>query len=199
MADRSWMIFVDGENLTLRGQDVADAYGLELSPGPLWKRDVFVWIPYQEATRPLIEGGPVFAGTSKHAIRAHYYTSTVGDDIALQETREALRALGFHPEVFKKPRGSRSKRVDITLARDLLSHAFLGNFDVALLVAGDADYIPLVDEVKRRGKNVAVAFFASYGLNPALRLSADGFRDITNDFASMWRSHLESLAGEQRQ
>ena len=33
----------------------------------------------------------------------------------------------------------RSKGVDIILTKDMLSHAFPGNFDAALLVAGDGD------------------------------------------------------------
>ena len=39
-----------------------------------------------------------------HAIRAHYYTSLTGDDNQVMSVRQALRSLGFHPEVFKKVR-----------------------------------------------------------------------------------------------
>jgi len=48
----------------------------------------------------------------------------------------------------------------------MLSHAFLNNYDVATLIAGDADYVPLVEEVKRLGKVVYVLFFVSNGLSP---------------------------------
>jgi uncharacterized LabA/DUF88 family protein len=69
----------------------------------------------------------------------------------------------------------------------MLSHAFRGNYDVALLFAGDGDYAPLVDEVKRLGKVVHLCFFQN-GLNQALRLGADHFTDITGQFLQQWRS-----------
>jgi len=34
--------------------------------------------------------------------------------------------------------------VDIALTKDLLSNAFLDNYDVALLASGDAGYIPVI-------------------------------------------------------
>jgi uncharacterized LabA/DUF88 family protein len=87
-----------------------------------------------------------------HAIRSYYYTSVKGDDTAAMSVKRALRELGFHPEVFKKTREEdKAKGVDIALAKDFLSHAFLDNYDVALLIAGDGDYVPLITEVKRLG------------------------------------------------
>jgi uncharacterized LabA/DUF88 family protein len=85
-----------------------------------------------------------------HAIRANYYTSLTGNDLKILSVKQALRALGFHPEVFKKVRREeKAKGVDIALVKDFLSHAFLDNYDVAVLVAGDWDYVPLITEVKR--------------------------------------------------
>lgn len=46
--------------------------------------------------------------------------------------------------------------MDISLATDLLGHATADQFDLAVLVAGDADYIPLIEAVKRLGKRVWV-------------------------------------------
>jgi uncharacterized LabA/DUF88 family protein len=59
-----------------------------------------------------------------------------------------IRECGFNPTVFKKQK-EKSKGVDITLAKDLLINSFFDNYQVAVLIAGDADYVPLVDEVKR--------------------------------------------------
>ena len=39
---------------------------------------------------------------------------------------------------------------------------------VAVLVAGDGDYVPLITEVKRLGKVVYVVFFNDYGLSTEL-------------------------------
>ena len=53
----------------------------------------------------------------------------------------------------------------------------LDNYDAAVLIAGDSDYVPLVEEVKRRGKVVYVGFFVGpkSGLSEELKLSSDGF------------------------
>ena len=56
--------------------------------------------------------------------------------------RQALRSHGFHPEVLKTIRPQeKAKGMDIALAKDFLSHAFLNNYDVAVLIAGDGDYV----------------------------------------------------------
>jgi len=121
-------------------------------------------------------------------VRAYYYTSLMGDEARLTEIRQALWSLGFQPEVFKKQKKEeKAKGVDIALAKDFLSHAFLGNYDVAVLIAGDGDYVPLVSEVKRLGKVVYVTFFASSGLSPELRLASDMFFDWTPFFLQKWR------------
>jgi len=58
-----------------------------------------------------------------------------------------------------------------------LSHAFNVNYEIAVLVAGDEDYVPLVQELKRSGKQVALWFFES-GLSKHLRRECDLFLDI---------------------
>jgi uncharacterized LabA/DUF88 family protein len=122
------------------------------------------------------------------ALRAYYYTSQVADD--LTGSREELWALGFSPQVFKKVKGQeKSKGVDIALAKDLLSHAHGGNYEVAVLVAGDGDYVPLVEEVKRLGKLVYIQLFPSCGLNPELRLAWDAFFDLEKSFLANWAGY----------
>ena len=74
------------------------------------------------------------------------------------------------------------------MAKDFLSHAFLDNYDVAVLVAGDGDYVPLITEVKRLGKVVYVAFFRDCGLSTELHLAADMFFEIEDFFLERWRS-----------
>jgi len=48
---REWMLFVDGENLTIRGQKLCAAQpGLDLIEGANYKRDCFLWFPGAEAS-----------------------------------------------------------------------------------------------------------------------------------------------------
>ncbi len=93
--------------------------------------------------------------------------------------RTQLWTCGFEPHVFKKNAANqKTKGVDIQLTNDMLSHAFRDNYDSAVLIAGDGDYVPLVQEVKRLGKRVHVHFIDACS-NPDLKLAADEFTGLT--------------------
>ena len=51
------------------------------------------------------------------------------------------------------------KEVDIMLATDMLSMAYMNVFDTAVLVSGDSDFSYTVEEVQRIGKRVENASF----------------------------------------
>ena len=83
--------------------------------------------------------------------RKHYYTSVQGDASTVQDTADWLKGQGFEaPRVFKKSKTKGSKRVDISLATDMLLHASRKHYEIALLVTGDGDYVPLVRAVQLR-------------------------------------------------
>jgi uncharacterized LabA/DUF88 family protein len=190
------MLFVDGENLTLEGQKVARKNGLTLNAGKYHLPDVFLWMPDVRPTKNLYE--KAYLKVQKSAIRSYYYTSMTGNRERMDEVRKNLRDIGFHPEVFNKPQGrTKSKGVDITLAKDMLSHCFHGNYDVAVLFAGDGDYVPLVTEVKRMGKVVYLAFFEHSGLSPELHLASDHFLDIEKSFIESWKYHKASTSSDK--
>ena len=159
-----WMTFVDGENFTLRAQELARREGIDLSADPAHHlQDVFAWIPEFGAINGIYTY-QLFPLEQPLATRAYYYTSVTGAESTLLSVKQRLRDLGFDPLVFKKPSGNvKSKGVDITLTKDMLSHAFSDHYDDAVVVAGDGDYIPLIEEVKRQGKRVYVAFFRGEG------------------------------------
>ena len=46
-----WMCFVDGENMTMRGQAVAKEHDIPLIEGPWYRRDVFLWFPDHSLVR----------------------------------------------------------------------------------------------------------------------------------------------------
>ena len=181
---RRWMMFVDGENFTMRGQEIAQINGLTLTAGTFYQRDVFLWLPqYPHACQ--FRAGDTY---QHRGIRAYYYTSLVGGDDRIGSVKTALWELGFEPKVFKRPRGQeRSKAVDISLTVDLLGHAYRNGFDAALLLTGDGDYVPLVEDVKRLGKILDVAFFRENGLNPALRLACDTFTELDGALVDGWK------------
>jgi uncharacterized LabA/DUF88 family protein len=171
---KRWMLFIDGENLTIRAQKLAERQGVALDDAkqfPVYRKNVYFWpagcIPYHHQWT---DRGYVAAD----AERCYYYTCTQGDELKRGKVHDALMQHGFSPVVFHKPKpDKKAKGVDIALTKDMLMHAFFGNYEIAVLVSGDGDYVPVVEEIKRLGKRVVVAFFTDEGLNPELRRAAD--------------------------
>lgn len=52
-------------------------------------------------------------------------------------------------------------------------------FDVAILVAAEEDYVPLVEAVKRDGRRAVHAFLDVPNFGRRLRVACDDFRVIT--------------------
>jgi|SRR5205807_5959679 len=165
------MVFVDGENLAIRYGAAKRQQGSPDKAEVVHIPEVAVWAPILSPRNSSLSGTRV--------IRKHYYTSVPkGDPPKLQEVREQLKQKGFEaPNVFPKDKTKGSKRVDISLTTDMLLHAARKHYDIAVLVAGDEDYIPLVRAVKGEGARVHV-WFLSNGLNPQLRDESDYFVDL---------------------
>ncbi|MBA4182032.1 MAG: NYN domain-containing protein [Anaerolinea sp.] len=70
------------------------------------------------------------------------------------------------------------KGIDVRVATDMLTHAFRGNYDVAILVSGDNDFADALQAVKDLGRNVEVALFGN--ANSSRRL-----RDVADDTISL--------------
>lgn len=184
------MLFVDGENLSKRGLEALSSRGIDPTPGDFWQKDVYLWQPGVPARAPFFSiyqgDGPKRAD---QAVRAYYYTSTTSDEPGWTDTRLRLRKAGFEPRLFKRTQG-RSKAVDLGLATDLLTLGGENRYDIAVLFAGDGDYLPLLQAVKRLGHHVIVGFFPEHGLNQELQIAADAFIDLTEFFVTAWDRHL---------
>lgn len=60
-------------------------------------------------------------------------------------------------------RRSSEKGIDAAIATDLLSLAWEGVLDVAVLVSGDSDFVPAVERIQERGLKVVNATWRRYG------------------------------------
>ena len=161
------MYFIDGEWLAIRYSKVNPSGGSHSHV--YWEPEVAIWTEY--LNMPLHRNCEI--------IRRYYYTCCHGDEQKRNEVIASLKEKGIEaPRVFSKSKGAKSKQVDIQLCVDMLSHAHRGNFDIAVLVAGDGDYVPLVDAVQREGCRVAV-WSMEDGLSPALAKQADWLFDLT--------------------
>ena len=80
------------------------------------------------------------------------------------------------------------KGIDVKLATDMLVHATRGNYNVAILVSGDADFKDALQPVKDFGHHVEVALFDPLGSSRELREVADRVIRIDKGFLEgCWR------------
>lgn len=123
-------------------------------------------------------------------IRLNYYTSTVDstrDSAKAMGQQRFLDALRHVPYITIKHRPLNyrkgipfEKSVDILMATDMLTGALRDCYDTAILVSGDGDFVPVLDEIKRAGKQVENATFCSTR-SDALINASDLFIELTED------------------
>lgn len=125
--------------------------------------------------------------------KSYYYDAVPaqerGEKIASYERRvenahteiDRIRSLDrFHVALgeIKGKRGNRrQKQVDVRLAVDMLTHAFKANFTEATLLAGDDDFIPLIETLVREG--VEVTIWHPPQASEQLLASADNRREFS--------------------
>lgn len=173
--------FADGENLVLRYQDMIKK-GSKPKAGVVHVPDILVWHP------------DITEANVTDITRVTYYQTCFGDDPKIEAAKQTIKDVrytytmaygskvdtsgGLIPRVFKKEsKSTKTKSVDINLTVDMLRYIPNPKFDVLLLLSGDGDYLPLVEEVCRSGKQVWVAAFSD-GLNSSMKMAADEFIDL---------------------
>ena len=119
--------------------------------------------------------------------RAFYYSSTTLPRI--KQYQHDLHAMGFTPIVSQRVKQdtygkemlakgvtviSRPKPMDIQLAVQVLEDCVADNFDRCIFFGGDRDYVPLLDAVRRRGKEVWLIAIEKW-LPEELRFACDRF------------------------
>lgn len=175
------MVFCDGENLTMCYQAMKNK-GRVPEGRVVHQNDTFLWHPMMI---PLIAQNEIW--------RVTYYTYVQGDEQELNRVTKELKSFSFEnhgasalpnnlkPCVYKKPKGSHGKGVDIKMTVEILSNVYKNNVDAVLLISGDGDYVPIIKEVIRQGKIAYVASF-SEGLNRNLLNYADKYFSLDEVF-----------------
>ena len=152
-----------------------------------------VWI-----TQAVGGSGAMFGG-------AYYYVGVSPD--APQVVEGFLKGLELRPGYFvrREPRVRRSvrcpqcgeeyeytteKRVDTRLVADLIHHAANDNFDAAVLVSGDDDFVPAVEAVNSLGKQVWVATWSAEELSSDLRVRCFGHLHLSDGIAAFRSDRL---------
>ncbi len=185
------MFFIDGENLVFGFQNMVSSGKAALN-GIIHTPDVFVW--HSDVIRQEI----------RDILRVTYYASASCDYPQINKYREQIHNIQYRyvgeesggggarfsgpsqtqgigniiPKIYKKEnKRAKSHAVDINIAIDVLNYASLDVVDEIYLIAGDGDYIPLIEAVMRKGKLVHVLALSD-GLHDEIPHSADSFECI---------------------
>ena len=92
---------------------------------------------------------------------------------------EAAKRQGFEPIVYDRNIRNREKKIDTDIVATMIadSYEILDiKADEMTLVAGDADYVPAIEKLRKRGVNVHVVFWAHAARE--LREAATKFIDL---------------------
>lgn len=99
------------------------------------------------------------------------------------------------PLQFSKEKGIFQKGIDVQLAVDLVSNAYLNNYDIAVLFSGDIDLIESLKLVKSKGKHIIV-FSHCHNIAKEMLRESDLFVDfqkiedgILNKFSHIFEKH----------
>ena len=200
-----WMLFVDGENFAIEGQkllkeridsNLCKDEVLYSDKNEFLQKDVFLWAPGW-APLTTCSANRLFHSDNSPPWMSYYYTTTFRNEEYQLHLADRLKSVGFNPVIFSKNKANKDRRtkgLDISIATDMLSHGFRNNYETVCLVAGDADYSPLVEALTGIGKRVIVAFFGEeFGLSSKLKGRAYRYKNIEVAFCTSWRGHLENL------
>jgi uncharacterized LabA/DUF88 family protein len=91
------------------------------------------------------------------------FSSTQANEKQLHNERNRhndLMHAGIEPKYVPMSQAQREKGVDVALAVDALQVGLEGKIDIAVLVTGDADLVPLARALMKHGIRVAVVYFA---------------------------------------
>lgn len=129
-------------------------------------------------------------------VRTYYYNAMVrredGEERyqAQQRFFENLRRLPYLDlrlgRLERRGNAVVEKGIDVKIATDMLLQAHGSVYDTAILVSGDADYVPAVEAVKSIGKHVEVAV-VSVGGSAQLMQTADKYVVLDDILPQCWR------------
>lgn len=111
------------------------------------------------------------------------FTSTNADEKKLKLDRRRhhdLMHAGIESKFYPMSQsGQNEKAVDVAMAIDILQVGFDGIMDVAMLVTGDGDFVPLVRALMKRGINVIDVYF-EYEDGERKSFSNERLKDVCN-------------------
>lgn len=103
--------------------------------------------------------------TGNRRLEAAYVFDTrapYGKEDAVHRMHDRLRYLGFRVIARESydPNKQEQKEVDVAMACEMVAHAYKDNYDVAIVVSGDRDFVPAIQHIQSAGKRVEVAAYS---------------------------------------
>jgi len=161
-------------------------------------KDEFVWSPdlYQSHN------------TTKDILRISFFTCLAGDKVKVDALNAEIGKIKYsctvglvgsgggrysggtvslvnngtlNPRIYTKQKGQPSKKIDVAMVIETINYSILDNINEIHLLSGDADFIPVIQEVMRRGKKVTVSSFSS-GVNDEMKHIPDAYECLDNYF-----------------
>lgn len=183
------LVLIDAENVLKSWQHYCNSKGIK------------EYIDYVRLTSKLTEG--------TNFLRAIFYDG-IPENISVKKKNfhDALqhRGIQLRTKILKKRehvctkcknRDLRSvqKGVDVSLATDILRHAWQKSCDICIIVSGDEDYKDAIDCAKEKGLKIWIASFKS-SLSSDLRKTADRtifLEDIFDDIKKVTSTETKTL------
>lgn len=148
------LLYVDNSNVWIEGMHVsAVAKGMALN----------VWDAQQQRITDnswRFDFGRLYEFSGGGNVKkAFLYGSRPPQNDSLWKTAEAT---GFEVVVFDRNVANREKKIDTRIATDMIAHSYeiaQAGADDFTLVSGDADYVPVIENLRNRGFQVDVCFW----------------------------------------
>ncbi len=100
---------------------------------------------------------------NRRLVAAYVFDARADNGTASNRTKlhNRLRMIGFRVIARESynPEKQEQKEVDVAMACEMVVQAMKDNYDVALVVSGDRDFVPAIQHVQAAGKRVEVAAF----------------------------------------
>ena len=157
------MVFIDGSNLY---HDLKNHYSRRVD------------VDFEKFCKSL-------CGEERVLVRGYYYIAMVDqgrESDAYRKQQRFLDHLRRVPDlevrlgalVYRAPSAPPvEKGIDIRIATDMIVNAARGNYDVAILVSGDTDFVDAIQAVKDFGRKSEIALFGPPTSSRKLRDTAD--------------------------
>jgi uncharacterized LabA/DUF88 family protein len=111
-------------------------------------------------------------------VAAYVFDACVGEDKRSKRMKKITGNSGFRPVMLRHVSGrTEQKGVDMAMGIRMYDEAVKDRFDTAIVVSGDADFIPAMEYVQNAGKRVEVATF-SWSANEDLKYASDSYTII---------------------